>query len=300
MPSLGHMFCRIFIKSWVATKFNPSISIEKARKGLEDLTKFAHLPSNTQVEQVTFNAISAEWVCGRVSHEDRAILYLHGGGYNMCSPNTHREMVACIAKICGVKVLVPDYRLAPEHQFPCALEDAILAYRWLIDRGFTGGQIAIAGDSAGAGLSIATAISLRDAGNPLPASIACISPWIDLAMTGDSIKTNSKVDPMLNEAWLKTMATNYVGNEDLRSPLASPLYADLSGLPPLLIHVGSDEILFDDSIRIAKKAENAEVSVTLKVYDHLWHVFHLNARLMPEAKSALEDFGSFINEHYAN
>ena len=154
--------------------------------------------------------------------------------------------------------------------------------------GGAGENIAIAGDSAGGGLSIATAILLRDTGDLPPASIACISPWTDLALTGDSIKTNSKVDPMLNVESLKAKANNYAGN------------ADLSGLSPLLIHVGSDELLFQGSVRIAKKSENAGVSVSLKIYDHLWHVFHLNAKLMPESKSALADFGSFITEHFGN
>ena len=300
MLSIRSRLCRVLTKLLVAPKFDPNIPIEKARKGMEDLTKFAHLPSNTKVEQVIIDGIAAEWVYGNSAKEDKVVLYLHGGGYNMCSPNTHRELAAHISNYSGARVLVPDYRLAPEHPFPCGLEDATSAYRWLLGRGFSGENIAIAGDSAGGGLSIATAILLRDTGDPPPASIACISPWTDLALTGDSIKTNSKVDPMLNVESLKAKADNYAGNADPRSPLISPLYADLSGLSPLLIHVGSDELLFQDSVRIAKKAENAGVSVSLKIYDHLWHVFHLNAKLMPEAKSALADFGSFITKHFGN
>jgi acetyl esterase/lipase len=272
--------------------------LDKARKGMEDIAKFSRLPPNTRVEQVTFDGISAEWVYGENAQDDRVILYLHGGGYNICSPNTHRELVARIAGHCSAKALVPDYRLAPEHPFPCALEDALFAYRWLLRRGLTGHQIALAGDSAGGGLSLATALSLRDAGDPLPASIACISPWADLAMTGGSIEANSTVDPMLNASILRKWADNYIDTGDHRSPLVSPLYADLNGLPPLLIHVGTQEVLIDDSMRLVKKAEDDNVDVTLQVYDQLWHVFHLNARLMPEARGAVSEFALFIKERF--
>jgi acetyl esterase/lipase len=282
----------------VAPKFNPNKTIDETRKGMESLSKLASLPSKTKVEKITFNSISAEWICANEAHEDRVILYLHGGGYNFCSPNTHRELAAYISIASAAKVLLPDYRLAPEHPFPSALEDATSAYRWLLDTGLTGKNIAIAGDSAGGGLSIATSISLRDAGDPSPASIACISPWTDLEMSGNSIKTHSGIEPMLNLQSMKIMASNYIGDGDPRSPLISPIYADLKGISPFLIHVGSDEMLLDDSTRIAEKAKNAGVDVTLKIYDQMWHVFHLNARFMPEAKNAIEDLGSFIRKNF--
>ncbi len=298
MPSIRSRLCRILTKTLVAPKFNPNVPLEKARKGMEDVAKLSRLPPKTQVEQVAFGGISAEWVFREKAPEDRVVLYLHGGGYNVCSPNTHRELAARIALHCSAKALVPDYRLAPEHPFPCALEDALSAFRWLLGRGLKGHQIAIAGDSAGGGLSLATAISLRDEGDPLPASIACISPWTDLTMTGNSIEANANVDPMLNASILKMWADNYVGTGDPRSPLVSPLYADLNGLPPLLIHLGTQEVLIDDSMRLVKKAEADDVDVTFQVYDQLWHVFHLNARLMPEAKSAVLEFAVFIANHF--
>ena len=268
------------------------------RRGMESLTKLASLPSKTKVEKVSFNGISAEWICAKEAHEDRVILYLHGGGYNIGSPNTHRELAAHISMTSGAKVLLPDYRLAPEHPFPSALEDATSAYRWLLDTGLTGRNISIAGDSAGGALSIATSISLRDTGEPSPASIACISPWTDLEMSGNSIKTHAKIDPLLNLQLLKIMASNYIGDNDPCSPLVSPIYADLRGISPLLIHVGSNEMLLDDSTRIAKKAKSAGVDVKLKIYDQMWHVFHLNAKLMPEAKNAIEEYGFFIRKHF--
>jgi acetyl esterase/lipase len=177
------------------------------------------------------------------------------------------------------------------------LEDATATYRWLLDKGLSADRMVIAGDSAGGGLSIAAAVALRDAGDPPPAAIACISPWTDLEMTGHSIKTNAIIDPMVNLRHLKIFASNYIGGADPRSPLISPIHADLKGISPMLIHVGTDEVLLDDSIRIAEKAKEAGGEVTLKIYDHMWHVFHLNARLMPEAKKAVKEFGSFFQNN---
>ena len=276
------------------------MTIDEMRRGMESRTKLANLPRKTKIEKVSFNGISAEWICAKEAHEGRVILYLHGGGYNIGSPNTHRELAAHISMASGAKVLLPDYRLAPEHPFPSALEDATSAYRWLLDTGLTGGDISIAGDSSGGGLSIATSISLRDAGEPSPASIVCISPWTDLEMSGNSIKTHAEIDPMLNLQSLKIMASNYIGDGDPRSPLISPIHADLKGISPLLIHVGSDEMLLDDSTRIAEKAKSAEVDVTIKIYDQMWHAWHLNVRLMPEAKNAIKELGSLIRKHFAN
>ena len=276
------------------------MTIDEMRRGMESRTKLANLPRKTKIEKVSFNGISAEWICAKEAHEGRVILYLHGGGYNIGSPNTHRELAAHISMASGAKVLLPDYRLAPEHPFPSALEDATSAYRWLLDTGLTGGDISIAGDSSGGGLSIATSISLRDAGEPSPASIVCISPWTDLEMSGNSIKTHAEIDPMLNLQSLKIMASNYIGDADPRSPLISPIHADLKGISPLLIHVGSDEMLLDDSTRIAEKAKSAEVDVTIKIYDQMWHAWHLNVRLMPEAKNAIQELSSFIRKHFAN
>ncbi|MGD9106193.1 MAG: alpha/beta hydrolase [Desulfobacterales bacterium] len=300
MPSFRSKFCRILTKHLVASKFNPNMTIDEMRRSMESLTKFAKLPPKTKIQKISFNGISAEWICTKEAHEGRVILYLHGGGYNIGSPNTHRELAAHISIASGAKVLLPDYRLAPEHPFPSALEDATSAYRWLLDTGLTGGDISIAGESAGGGLSIATSISLRDAGEPSPASIVCISPWTDLEMSGNSIKTHAEIDPMVNLQSLKIMASNYIGDGDPRSPLISPIHADLKGISPLLIHVGSDEMLLDDSTRIAEKAKNAEVDVTLKIYDQMWHAWHLNVRLMPEAKNAIKELGSFIRKHFAN
>jgi epsilon-lactone hydrolase len=282
----------------MAPIFNPNKSIAETRRGMERLSKFTSLPSKTRVSKIQLNGISAEWIYGEVACKDNVILYLHGGGYNICSPNTHRETAAHIANASNAKVLLPDYRLAPEHPFPSALQDATEAYRWLLRSGFKSGQIALAGDSAGGGLAIATALALREAGDPPPAAIACISPWTDLALTGESIQTKAQADPLLNPPSLRRMAANYFGDRNPCAPLISPVYADLRDISPMLIQVGSDEILLDDSTRMARTAAAAGVRVTLKVYSQLWHVFHFNAKFMPEAKAAIAELGMFIRAHF--
>jgi epsilon-lactone hydrolase len=300
MQCLRSRLCRLLIRHLAERRFNSDRTVIEIRRGAERLAKLTRLPSRARVERIESDSISGEWVCAKEAREDRAILYLHGGGYNFGSPDTHRELAACISMASSASVLLLDYHLAPEHPFPAALEDAVFAYRWLLKNGFTGGKIALAGDSAGGGLAIATSISLRDEGNPPSSSIACISPWTDLEMSGDSIKTHAAIDPMLNLRSMELMASNYIGGNDPRNPLISPIYADLEGIPPTLIHVGTDEMLLDDSTRIAERAKNAGVDLTLKIYDKMWHVWHLNARFMPEAKNAVKEFGSFIRRHFVN
>jgi acetyl esterase/lipase len=287
-------------KYLVAKKFNAHATIDDMRMEAENLVKWADVTPKTQLEKVTANKRPAEWVRAHGAREDRAVLYLHGGGYNICSPNTHRELAAYISMASNAKVLLLDYRLAPEHPFPGALEDAAATYRWLLDLGFAGRTLALAGDSAGGGLAIATAIALREAGEALPSSIACLSPWTDLTMSGRSIRTHAEIDPMLNLELMNLMAANYIDDRDAGHPLISPLFADMQRIPPLLIQVGSDEMLLDDASRMAAKAERAGVAVTLKVYDRMWHVWHLTARIMPEAQRAIEELGHFVRNHFTN
>lgn len=300
MASYRSKFCRRLTRHLVVKKFNAHATIDDMRMEVENLVKWAGVPSKTQLEKVTVNKRPAEWVRAHDAREDRVVLYLHGGGYNICSPNTHRELAARISMASGAKVLLLDYRLAPEHPFPGALEDAAATYRWLLDQGFAGKTLALAGDSAGGGLAIATAISLRDAGEALPSSIACLSPWTDLTMSGRSIRTRAEIDPMLNLELLNLMASNYTDDSDAGHPLISPLFADMQRIPPMLIQVGSDEMLLDDAIRLAAKAERDGVAVTLKIFDRMWHVWHLFAKLMPEAKQAIGELGSFFQKHFYN
>jgi acetyl esterase/lipase len=190
-----------------------------------------------------------------------------------------------------------DYRLAPEHPFPAAVEDATAAYRWLVSRGTDPAHIAIAGDSAGGGLTLATLIALRDAGDPLPAAAACLSPWVDLEGVGASMTSKAAVDPFVRKEMIEFMAQQYLGGRDLRTPLAAPLYADLQGLPPLLIQVGTAEVLLDDATRIAERARAAGVEVSLEVWDDMIHVWQLFAPMLPEGQQAIERIGAFIRAH---
>jgi monoterpene epsilon-lactone hydrolase len=241
--------------------------------------------------------VPGAWIVAPGAAEERVLLYLHGGGYVVGSVDTHRDLMARLSRAAGVRVLGVDYRLAPEEPFPAALEGAIAAYRWLVGSALDPAHIAIAGDSAGGGLTLATLVALRDAGAPLPAAAACLSPWVDLEGTGESITTKAAVDPFVRKEALQFMTQHYLGDRDPRTPLASPLYADLHGLPPLFIQLGTAEILLDDATRIADRAKAAGVPVTLDVWEDMIHVWPLFAAILPEGQQAIERIGAFIREH---
>jgi acetyl esterase/lipase len=227
---------------------------------------------------------------------DRTILYLHGGAYTRGSIVSHRALVARLSAASGARALVIAYRLAPENPFPAAVEDATAAYRWLLEQHIQPDQLVVSGDSAGGGLSLALLLALRDAGHPLPAGAALLSPWTDLAGTGESIRTLAGADPWLNAERLMLTAGLYLAGADACNPLASPLYGDLHGLPPLLIQVGTDEILLDDATRLAERARAAGVPVTLEVWERMWHVFQSFAAEIPEGRQAVEKIGAFVRQ----
>lgn len=266
--------------------------IEEQRARQEKSNRFTKLPADTICQPVDADGVLAEWI-DAPDAVSGAFLYLHGGAYALNSINTHRELVARLTHATKLRGLAIDYRLAPEHPHPAALEDALAAYRWLLTEGFTPSQIVIMGDSAGGGLALATLIALRDAGEPLPAGAICISPWVDLAHTGASIQSKAKADAILDIDSLERYAGYYAAGQDRKRPLISPLYADLSGLPPLLIQVGSDEVLLDDSVRCAENARKAGVDVTLNVWDGLFHAFPIIA-FLPETKEAVENIAAFV------
>lgn len=271
---------------------NPNASVERMRAGMEKVAE--RVASDVRCEPIDLGGVPAEWIVAPGAKDDRVILYLHGGGYVMGSINTHRAMMARISRSAKARVLAVDYRLAPEHPFPAGLDDATAAYRWLLDQGYQPGKIVISGDSAGGGLTFATLVALRDENIPLPAAAVPISPWTDLAATGESLKTRAEADPMVGNEGLVPMARHYAGDEDLKHPLVSPLYAELHDLPPLLIHVGDAEILLDDSTRIAERAKAAGVDVTLEVWPEMVHVWHVFAKLLPEAQQAIDRIGEFV------
>jgi acetyl esterase/lipase len=253
-------------------------------------------------ESVTFEPLSAdgvpaEWIVPEGAPERSVLLYLHGGGYCIGSINTHRSMVSHIAGAAKTRALLIDYRLAPENPFPAAVEDSTAAYKWLLSRGIAAGDIIVAGDSAGGGLTVATLLSLKEQGIGLPAAAVLISPWVDLAATGDSIISKADIDPMVKKEGLMEMAEAYMGGTDPRTPLASPLYADMDGLPPMLIQVGTAEILLDDATRMADRARKAGVDVTLNTAEDMCHVWHFFSSMLPEALEAIEEVARFMRKH---
>lgn len=276
--------------------FDVNTPLAQQRANLERQGKFAIMPSKVEVQPVSIAEMYAEWISPFEAKDDRAILYLHGGGYTMGSCNTHRALASRIALAGRTPTLLINYRLAPEFPFPAALEDAIAAYHWLLDRGIAANRLVFAGDSSGGGLAIAAAVALRDQKDRLPAGIVCISPWADLTLSGETISTCSITDPLISRETSELHASRYVGQQDPKSPLISPVFADLSEFPPMLIQVGEHEILRSDSSRLAENARQAGVDVTLEVWDGMWHVWHAFAGLVPESQRAIERIGSFIYE----
>lgn len=270
-------------------------TVEAQRARQEKARRFARLPAPIRCLPIDVNGVPAEWIAAPDAGLG-VILYLHGGAYALGSINTHREFVARLAHATHLRGLAINYRLAPEHPYPAALDDATVAYRWLLAQGFSPSQIIIAGDSSGGGLALATMVALRDAGETLPAGAVCISPWTDLALTGASIESKAKADSILDGDSLKMYASYYAGAHDRMMPLISPTYADLSGLPPVLIQVGTDEILLDDARRCAARAREAGVDVTLEVWDEMFHVFQL-IPFLPETKEALQSIVKFVSQN---
>ncbi|MFP3977716.1 alpha/beta hydrolase [Marinobacter sp. KMM 10035] len=226
-----------------------------------------------------------------------AVLYLHGGGYIIGSATTHKGLTGHLAKATGCMVITPEYRLAPEHPFPAALDDAEAAWQGLIEEGFTPGQIAIAGDSAGGGLAIALAMRLRDSNQPLPSSITVFSPWTDLTQKN---LYSPECEPVLQARWTEKAAKLYAGREPLTNPLISPVFGNLERLPPLLIQVGSQEILLNDAERLAGVARNAGVDTQLEVFNSLWHVFQVHSGQLSRASAAVQAAGKHIKKHLAD
>ena len=248
------------------------------------------------VTPVDAGGVPGEWVVAPEADADRVILYLHGGGYCMGSPSSHRRLVAALSTAAKARVLSLDYRLAPEHPYPAAVDDAVAAYRWLLAQGVPATRVAISGDSAGGGLTLATLLALRDAGDPLPAAGVPLSAWTDMEGTGDTMKTKAGVDRMIQPDRLKETADWYANGADMHQPHMSPLHGDYSGIPPLLMQVGGAEVLLDDSARVADRAKSAGVDVTLEVWDEMPHVFQAFTGLLPEADQAIAVIGEFVRK----
>ncbi len=275
---------------------NPTV--EDSRAGFEKLARVVGGKTPASIQQVDAGGVPSELVSAEGASDDTATLYLHGGGYVIGSPKTHRELARRLSTASQAQVLVSDYRLAPEHPFPAPVEDAVTAYRWLLDEGYAPERLSIAGDSAGGGLTAAALVSIRDQGLPLPACGVCLSPWVDMEGLGDSMTTRADRDPMVQKEGLVGMAGVYLADADPRSPLAAPMYANLDGLPPLLIQVGASETLFDDAVRLDEKARAAGVETTFEEWDDMIHVWHIFAPILDEGQQAIERMAEFMREKW--
>ena len=251
-------------------------------------------PAGTETIVLDAGGVPAALVATRSSRRDRHILYLHGGGFVTGSSSLYRHLTWRLAAAARARLLSVDYRLAPEHPFPAALEDAVAAYRWLLADGADSQRVAVMGDSAGGNLAFAMLLKLRDEGLPLPAAAVGLSPWLDLALNSPSLELNAEADPMLNADEAPKRVEYYLAGADPRTPYASPLYGDPAGLPPTLLQVGSDEILRDDAVRMADKLRAAGCHVELEIWPRMPHVWHLFAPVMPEARQAIERIGTFL------
>jgi acetyl esterase/lipase len=270
-----------------------------ARARFEKMGGFLGGAPDAKCETVDVDGVPAEWVSAADVDASRAVLYLHGGGYAIGSLNTHRRLAFDISAASGARVLLLDYRLAPEHPFPAAVDDAATAWRWLLKQGLAADKLAIAGDSAGGGLAIATLVNLRDRKLGLPACAAAISPWVDLEGVGTSMTARAGADPMVQKAGLTWMAEMYLAGKDARTPLAAPLHADLAGLPPVLVQVGTAETLLDDATRIAERLHSAGGEVKLSVWPNMLHVFPLFAPILSEGMDGCREIGRFIKARMA-
>jgi monoterpene epsilon-lactone hydrolase len=270
-------------------------TVEELRADWEKFAESFPASPDVSFEPVNAAGVSAEWVTAPGGASDRVVLYFHGGGYSVGTLASYRNFTGRLARGTGARLLAVGYRLAPEHPFPAALDDAVASYGWLIDQGIPPNRIALAGDSAGGGLALATAIALRDRGYPRPAAIVAICPSTDLAKEGASVRERAHLDPIVNYESSMAHALRYVGKGgNLKHPLASPLYAELHDLPPILILIGTHECLFDDSSRFAAKAEAAGVEVELDIWEGMIHVWPIFADILPEGREAIEKIGNYV------
>lgn len=295
MASLRARMLNVMIRLLVKRRLNGVKDLAGARAVLDNNKR--PIPLGIACRNAMLGGVAGEWVIRkRGLAAPPVLLYLHGGGYIACSPRSHRPITTSFAKT-GFAVFAPDYRLAPEHPFPAAVDDAEAVWDALVAAGHDPGRIAVAGDSAGGGLALALMIRLRDKGKPLPAAAVLFSPWTDLAGTGESFTTNAGRDPMFTPSGIHDAAGLYLNGADPRTPEASPCYAKLAGLPPLLIEVGERELLRDDSTRISARAEAENVPVTLTVWPVVPHVWQIVGGLLPEARQSLRHAADFLRQH---
>lgn len=277
---------RPFLSPWMP------LPLQRAWSAVAALTTLG--PRGFTTAELRLDSVPARRITPATARAGRAVLYLHGGAYVIGGPASHARLAAHVGHAARAEVFFPDYRLAPENPFPAALDDALIAYQALLAQSWAPSQIVMAGDSAGGGLALATVLALRDRKLPLPSALVLLSPWVDLTLSGESHTTKAQLDPMLTRSWLAFGAARYAAVRPLDDPGLSPLFGDLAGLPPMLIQVGSEEILLSDAERLAQRAQAAGVPAKLTRYDGVWHDFQVHARVLPEADRALAEIGEFL------
>ncbi len=276
--------------------FNLIMELARYQNQYIALNMYEPLPEDVKCELIDADGVAAEWISNPNIINNQILFHLFGGGYVMGSLETRRRIPFLLGRISKLRSLNIGYRLAPEHPFPAALEDSIKAYRWLLSTGIAPENIVFSGASAGGGLVIATLLRLRELGVALPAATVLLSPWVDLALTGDLLKINAKFEPNITVPMLRGLAMAYLRGKDPKNPLASPLYADLKGLPPMLIQAGGIEVLLDDSVRLAEHAKASGVEVNLEVWDGMTHVFQNYGDSLTHSRQAIENVGKFIQK----
>lgn len=296
MAGFRHRIIRGTLGTLVGAIRGGEYDIQKLRRMTDMGALVFFMPWGVERESLMIDHIPAEWIIPQKADHNKVILYLHGGGYAVGSKQTHRSLVGQMAKKAGYCALLIEYRLAPEDPYPAALEDAVRAYQWLLDTGHDPSDIVIAGDSAGGGLALATLLELKDQGIPLPVCSVLLSPWVDLTLSQDSVYNHIDRSPMLFLREMKAWARNYAGIYPLDHPKVSPLFADLSGLPPMLIQVSDVEVLVDEDLLLAENAKEAGVDVTLQKYKGLIHVWHVYWRFLPKAREAIQRIVAHIDQ----
>jgi epsilon-lactone hydrolase len=295
--SLAARVMRVGLRMVAKPVMRANRSVEAARWQLRLADRLVpHPPRGTETVSLDAGGVPAERVTTTASRHDRHVLYLHGGGYVAGWAGLCRDLTWRLATLCRACVLGIDYRLAPEHPFPAALDDAVAAYRWLLAQDADPKRIALMGDSAGGGLVLAALLRLRDEGVELPAAAAVVSPWTDLALTGLSLRLNATADPVIPIELAPRLVDLCLAGADPRHPYASPLYGDPAGLPATLILVGGDEVLRDDAVRMADRMRAAGCDVEIEIWPHMWHVWYMCTRGLPEATAAIARIATFVTE----
>lgn len=291
---LVNILAQSVIRSTIRPLWSSKLPITWQRSITGALLNNGWVPRAAKVSETTLGGIRTELLVPATGAGEQVIFYVHGGGYVVCSPRTHRPLTSRLTLALNATTYVPHYRLAPEQPFPAGLEDVLAAYQGLLANGINASNVVIMGDSAGGGLALALTLSIRDKGLPLPAKLMLISPWVDLTLVGETLHSKNGIDPMLTWDWIVSKTPDYLGATAATNPLVSPLFADLTGLPPTLVQVGSEEILLSDSERLAVNAAAAGWALTLTVWQGMWHDFQLLGSMVPEADAAIAAITRFV------